>query len=221
VHLDHLPLFPLPLVLFPGMTLPLHIFEQRYRRMLADVLAGDGRFGLIVVAEGTQEDEIAPGTIGTIAEVTSSEKLPDGRSNIVVRGVERFSFSGLVDTALPYRLARGETFEDEPEFGPEVHDLADRVRQLFQRVGKAARTLTDDPAPVPELPDDPSLLSFAIAAIIDLDLEARQQILASRSSLDRLQRLDSVLSPALDPLVRHAAIHTVAKTNGRGTHVQP
>jgi Lon protease-like protein len=221
VRLDHLPLFPLPLVLFPGMPLPLHIFEQRYRRMLADILNGDRRFGIITLAEGALEGDLSPGAVGTIAEVTSSEQMPDGRSNIVVRGIDRFTFAAFVSTALPYRVARGETLDDEPEFGPELQTLADRVRELFRRVGKAARTLADDPEPIPELPDDPSQLSFAVAAMIDLDLQARERMLASRSSLDRLQRLDSVLSPALEPLVRHAAVHTVAKSNGRGTHVQP
>ena len=221
VRIDHLPLFPLPLVLFPGTSLPLHIFEHRYRRMLSDVLEADRRFGIIALGDGALEARIPDGTIGTIAEVVSSDALPDGRSNIVVRGAERFSFAGLLPAALPYHVCRGSMIDDEPEFGAEVQRLAEGVRKLFQQVGKAARTLADDPAPVPELPDDPSQLSFAIAALIDLDLEARQRILASRSSLDRLQQLHSVLSPALEPLVRSAAVHAVAKSNGRGSHVQP
>ena len=221
VRHDHLPLFPLPLVLFPGMPLPLHVFEPRYRRMLADVLAGDRRIGIIRLVEGAQENEIPSGTVGTVAEVVSTEAMADGRSNIVVRGIERFALAGFADTPLPYHVGRVVPYLDEPEFGTEEGVLADRVRELFQRVGRAARTLADDPEPVPELPDDPSLLAFAIAGMIDLDLEARQQLLTSRSSLDRLQRLDSVLSPALEPLVRHAEVHKVAKSNGRGTHVQP
>jgi hypothetical protein len=88
-------------------------------------------------------------------------------------------------------------------------------------VARAARTLADDPDPVPELPDDAASLSFAIAAMIDISLDERQQLLASRSPLERLRHLERVLSAALGVMVSRAEVHTVAKTNGRGAHVQP
>ena len=218
---ESLPLFPLPLVLFPGTPLPLHIFEQRYRRLLADCLETDRRFGIIRLPDGMAELEIPPGTIGCIAEIVNAEPLPDGRSNIVVRGGERFALLGLVESDMPYHVCRVASYDDEFEIGSELDALAERVRDVFQRVGKAARALADDPAPLPVLPDEPALLSFAVASVIDLDIETRQQLLTSRSPLDRLKRLDGVLSPALGALVRNAHVHTLAKTNGRGTHAQP
>ena len=87
---QRLPLFPLGLVLFPGTAIPLHLFEPRYRQMLADVQAGDRRFGIVCAMEGVGERELPAGRIGCVAEVTEAHTMPDGRSNIVVVGRERF-----------------------------------------------------------------------------------------------------------------------------------
>lgn len=218
---ENLPLFPLPLVLFPGTAMPLHIFEPRYRAMLSDCLQGDKRFGIVRLPEGVAEIEIAPGTVGCIAEILDTDSLPDGRSNIVVRGVERFALDAFLPSAHEYHVCRAAEFDDDFEIGTELDALAARVRDVFQRVGRAARTLSDDPEPLPELPDDSGRLSFAIAAMIDIDLDTRQALLASRSPLERLRRLDALLSAALGSIVVRAQVHTVAKTNGRGSHAQP
>lgn len=221
VFLDRLPLFPLPLVLFPAATLPLHIFEPRYRSMLADCLEGDRRFGIVRLPEGLAESEIAIGTVGCVAEIAHTRALPDGRSNIIVHGGERFAFAAFVPSANAYHVCRGQPYADDDRFEPDLDDLAGRVRDVFKRVAQAARTLADDPESVPDLPDDPALLSFAIASLIDLDIDTRQEILTSRSPIERLQRIDAVLAPALATLIGRAEVHKVAKTNGRGAHPQP
>ena len=89
-----LPIFPLSVVLFPGTPLPLHIFEPRYRKMLADCLAGDRRFG--ITPAGKDDAMPEPGTVGCIAEVRVNQELPDGRSNIIVFGGERFVLTAAV-----------------------------------------------------------------------------------------------------------------------------
>lgn len=220
MHRDLLPLFPLPIVLFPGSSLPLHIFEPRYRRMLADVLAGDRRFGLIRLPQDTPEMELPVGTVGCIAEVTEVEPRADGRSDIVVRGGERFRFAGFAPVAdAPYHVAATEPYEDEPEAeitDVELQAVADRLRATFARAAQAARQLVDDHEPVPEVPDEPALTAFAIAAMVDLDAEVRQALLASRSPMDRLRRLESVLAPAARALVGRADVHERAKSNGNG-----
>jgi Lon protease-like protein len=221
VTFDRLPLFPLPLVLFPGAVLPLHIFEPRYRQLLVDCLEGDRRFGIARLKEGFAEVELPVGTVGGIAEIVDTETLPDGRSNIVVRGAERFALVSFVSSPHPYHVCRAELVEDDFEIGAELDALAARVRDIFRRVARAARTLADDPDPVPELPEDAAGLSFAVASMIDIDLDARQELLASRSPTERLRQLDRVLSAALGTIVDRAQVHTVAKTNGRNVHVQP
>jgi Lon protease-like protein len=221
VTLENLPLFPLPLVLFPGTAIPLHIFEPRYRTMLSDCMQGDKRFGVVRLPDGVAELELAPGTVGCVAEILDTEMLPDGRSNIIVRGIERFALETFIASPHPYHMCRAAEFEDEFEIGNEVDSLAGRVRDVFRRVARAARTLSDDPEPLPQLPDDPGSLSFAIAAMIDIDLDTRQALLASRSPAERLRRLDALLSAALGSIVGRAEVHNLAKSNGRGSHAQP
>src|SRR5437667_180860 len=88
-----LPIFPLPLVLFPGAPQPLHIFEPRYRQLLADCLAADRRFGVTYVAPPRAPDDDPaprPGDLGCVALIRSTQELPDGRSNVLTVGERRF-----------------------------------------------------------------------------------------------------------------------------------
>ena len=90
--LHELPLFPLPVVLFPGVPLPLHIFEPRYRQMLPDIRLGKNLFGLAYFDPTNTENEVPPaGHIGCVAEVTETQTFADGRSNILTLGVIQIS----------------------------------------------------------------------------------------------------------------------------------
>ncbi len=210
-----LPLFPLPLVLFPGVPLPLHIFEPRYREMLADCLAGDRRFGIVFTPEDRAEGPDR-GDVGCVAFVQSTEALPDGRSNLIVVGEERFVIGRLVSGERPYLLGEVLVYTDLDEPVEPLVSFANQLRAIFERVGRAARTLADDRDPLPPLPDDPAALSFTIASLIDLDGPGRQRLLASRSPLARIRELDALLSPAVETLEGRAVIHARAKTNGHG-----
>jgi len=187
--------------------------------MLADCLSTDRRFGL--VHQSAEETEVVPGTVGCIAEILQSEELPDGRSNIVVQGADRFAFVAFVTTDEPYAVARVREYSDDMEFGGELDSLAERVRDLFEVVARAARTLADESDPIPPLPEEPALLSFTIAAAIDLESPMRQQLLVSQSPTARLRQLDQLLSPAVPSLVARAEVHKRAKHNGEGLHTQP
>jgi Lon protease-like protein len=211
-----LPLFPLPVVLFPGVALPLHIFEPRYRRMLADCLASDRRFGLIFLPESTAERDLPQGQVGCVAHIESAEPLPDGRSNIIVSGEDRFALERFIESQLPYHVARVTGYTDLPEPREPLESLADEVRTLFERVAQAARLITDDRSPVPELPSDPTLLAYRIASLIDTTPQMRYQLLASRSALGRLREMQTLLADAVSSLERRAAMHQHAKRNGRG-----
>jgi Lon protease-like protein len=211
-----LPLFPLPLVLFPGVPLPLHIFEPRYREMLADCLATDRRFGIVFLPEEGREEGPERGDVGCIALIQTAETLPDGRSNIIVVGQERFAVGRLYPEERPYLLGEVISFGDLDESGETLTTSADNLRVVFERVGRAARALADDGDPLPTLPADPGVLSFAIASLIDLDAAARQRLLASRSPIARIRELDALLTPALGSLEFRAGVHIRAKTNGHG-----
>ena len=213
-----LPLFPLPLVLFPGAPLPLHIFEPRYRQLLSDCLDGDSRFGIVFRPEGAGETDLEAGRVGCVAEVDDAHTLPDGRSNIVVHGVRRFALQRFVASPTPYHVGEVAEYDDLPEDEAALGPLATRVRELFTRVGRAARTLSDDNDPLPSLPDDPDSLSFGIAALIDIDAVQRQEILVSRLASERLDAIERLLAGAVDSLESRARVHGRAKSNGRGPY---
>lgn len=184
--------------------------------MLADCLAGDREFGIVCRQQSAPETDIPPGTVGCLAHIESTQPLGDGRANIMVMGTMRFVFRELVADAAPYNVGLVDLI-DEPDtaLGP-VTQLAERVRESFTRVGQAARTMQDDPSPLPELPDDPSMLSFAVAQYIDLDLSDKQRLLTAIAADERLRQLDRLLSPLVGDLEERAQVHGRAKGNGKG-----
>ncbi len=213
-----LPLFPLGLVLLPGQRLPLHIFEPRYRQLVLDLQAGDGLFGLAYRPKGVGEADMPPGWAIGVAHLEDVETLPDGRSNIMVRGRERVTLERLVPDPAPYHVADVAPLQDVPEDETALASLADAVRARFARIAAAAAVIADDADPPPPMPADPTALAFAVAAVIDLDLEARQSLLASRSAKERLKSILGVLDAALPALEQRAGVHRGAKRNGKGPH---
>ena len=214
-----LPLFPLPLVLFPSAPLSLHIFEPRYRQMLSDCAAGDSRFGIMYRPEHIAENELEVGRVGCVAEVDDTRTLPDGRSNIVVHGVRRFSLHRFVVSPAPYYVAEVADYDDIAEDAELLAPVAARVRSLFDRVWRAARMLSDEYDAPPPLPEEPDALSFAIAALIDIEVPQRQELLTSQSASARLITIDQALAGAVDSLEARAKVHGRAKSNGRGTYI--
>src|SRR5438874_11986851 len=102
-----LPIFPLPIVLFPGAPQPLHIVEPRYRQLLQDCLAGDRRFGIAYVAPDPTlgADPVpSPGDVGFVALIRSNQPLPDGLSNILTVGERRFVLQSWISSTHPYRV---------------------------------------------------------------------------------------------------------------------
>ena len=208
-----LPIFPLAVVLFPGTPLPLHIFEPRYRQMLADCLAADRRFGITPV--GKEDRMPDTGTVGCIAEIRVNQELPDGRANIIVFGGERFVLTKPMSDSAPYYVAMVQTFEDEPDSDPQ-DDSATRLRELFTRYYALLRQLNDVEPEEPSLPEDALGLSFHVAAAIDCDSGVKQRLLVERSTARRVQAL-VMLIPILTAGVESALrVHRRAHTNGRG-----
>lgn len=208
-----LPIFPLSVVLFPGTPLPLHIFEPRYRRMLADCLAGDRRFGITPASETSGLP--SPGTVGCVAEVRVNQELPDGRSNIVVVGGTRFVVSRLLDESLPYLVAAVEPFEDDAGTEPSADDT-DSLRQLFARYSSALRELNDTMPEDLSLHDDSASLSFQVAAGIEADHGVKQRLLAERSTSRRITALMLLLPVLTSALESGIKVHRRAHSNGKG-----
>jgi Lon protease-like protein len=208
-----LPIFPLSVVLFPGTPLPLHIFEPRYRRMLADCLEGDRRFG--ITPAGQHDEMPTPGTVGCVAEIRVNQELPDGRSNVIVLGGERFVLTKPMSEPAPYYVAMVQTFGEEPGTDP-PGEVASRLREVFTGYYTLLRQLNDAEPEDPSLPDDALGLSFHVSAAIDCDPGVKQRLLVERSTVRRVEAL-LMLVPILTATVESALrIHRRAHTNGRG-----
>jgi len=216
--IGELPLFPLPIVLFPGVPLPLHIFEPRYRRMLDDIRASDSLFGLSYF-DASQSAASVPdvGHIGCVAEVTEVQSLQEGRSNILTIGLIRYHVDSYVESGDPYLVGRVSFFEDEEEHAPVLDERAEEVSKLFMRIARAVRSINDERASLPELPPtEPERLSFLVAAAMELDTEVKLELLELRSTAGRLQRLRDLLTRAVSNYEERARIHEIARGNGHG-----
>jgi len=214
-----LPIFPLPIVLFPGAPQPLHIFEPRYRQLLTDCLAGDRRFGVAYVAPDPAPgaDPVPnPGDVGCVALIRTNQPLPDGRFNILTVGERRFVLRSWISSAHPYRVAEVEEFDDEPTDADEVTTLAADVREGFGRLARALGVLTEREDEEIELERDPQRLSFQVAASLELDAPAKQVLQAIRSTSARLRQLATVLGPVAADAERRAAVRERARGNGQG-----
>jgi Lon protease-like protein len=218
-----LPIFPLTLVLFPGAPQLLHIFEPRYRQLLADCQAGDHRFGVSLVQRVGDGDPVpAVGTVGCSARIHTVWPQPDGRSNLLVFGEHRYVLRGYEDTNRQYRVGLVEPFDDEPSAGTErVQQLATTVSDQFTRFTSALQSLGDVPEQQISIPDDPIALSFYVAAALDLDLDLKQSLLELRSTRTRLERLSKHLQRLHAQTARRVAVHRRAKRNGRGGNGRP
>ena len=211
-----LPLFTLPVVLFPGVPLPLHIFEPRYRRMLSDISATNNFFGLSYFDSSTSETDLPPvGHIGCVAEVTDAQKLPDGRSNILTVGVVRYRVEEYVERGDPYLVGQVSFFEDEDETPEMLDETTREVVETFTRIARAVRIINDERASLPDISDtEPQRLSFLVAAAVESDAEVKQELLELRSTSERLRRLRDMLGRAVSSYEERARVHELAKGNG-------
>lgn len=212
-----LPIFPLRLVVFPGTRAPLHIFEPRYRQLLADCQAGDREFGVSPLTGEEVEGTPPPGSVGSSVTIRNVWPLPDGRSNILVAGGDRYILSRYVETDRLYLVAEVEPFGDEPwPDDAQAERLARDVRRAFERFVTAVGALNDQPPRPVDIPVDPTSTSFHVAGSLELDLGAALPLLESRSTLDRLTRLRGLLKSLNETVTRRVVLHQRAKRNGRG-----
>jgi hypothetical protein len=195
---ERLPLFPLSTVLFPGMRLPLHIFEERYRLLVAHLRAQPEprRFGVIAIRAGREvgaHGVKALHEVGCVATVREITPHADGRFDLTTVGAERFKLLG-VDDSLPYLQGEIEPLKDDesPSAGEAEAFAVNRVQAGFRAYLNA---LADrgGVVSVADLPDEPLLLSYVVGAAMIIDLPERQSLLAAPTTLDRLRLERSLL----------------------------
>ena len=210
-----LPLFPLNVVLFPHMALPLHVFEARYRQMIGDCLEAGHSFGVVAIREGSETGPATPYDVGTLAKIVRIDRLEDGRMNLLVMGASRFE---IVQTADDRPYLRGQ-IRIIPEAGDDLDAtarLTETTAIAFREYSNLLRRLVGREPDEAEPPIEPELLSYLIAAALNLQVPEKQSLLAeprcdSRLVLElRLLRKEIVL---LKQMVAHAGTGATVRTS--------
>jgi len=195
---ETLPLFPLGTVLYPGLVLPLHIFEDRYKQLVSDLLSGPEprRFGVVAIREGRETGiggVLALHEVGCTATVREVAEADNGEYDLVTVGTDRFKLRQL-DESRPYLSGEVELLSEL--LGDEA--VAALAAAAVQRGFRAyLNVLADRGAAsisVPDLPDEPILLSYLVAASMIIELNDRQGLLAQPDAVRRLSAERALLA---------------------------
>lgn len=196
-------LFPLGMVLVPGEMMPLHIFEPRYKDLIADCLEHEHPFVMLYA------DEAGARELGCTAEVTQVlERFEDGRINLVVQGLEVVRVVELT-RGRSYLSGTVEAAEDDDSAAGE---LSESAASLYNQIAEVTGVEPD-----PAIADDEHPLSYAIAARVELPTEEKQHLLELRSERERLTLVSDLLQRGLDRLAEAAALNKLAQTNGHSS----
>lgn len=173
-----IPLFPLNTVLFPGMSLSLHIFEERYKLMIANCIKNAQPFGVVLIRTGEEvgDNEVLLHSIGTTAHITQVERLPEGRMNIATLGYRRFKVKE-VRQDKPYLVGVIEDYPLDSSDSPAARQLATSVSPMLHRYLEFFAALGNVELEMETLPDDPVTLAFLTAIILRTPMKDKQDLL--------------------------------------------
>jgi uncharacterized protein len=194
-----MPIFPLNAVVFPGVTVPLHVFEDRYRALVHHLLTisakPDRLFGIVAIREGYEVGTHGVASVhrvGCVVQMTSVEPYPDGRFDIEVVGRRRLRMDGL-DTSGPFLVGDVETVDEPPDTSAAAVEEATLALQTFEQYRRQLSDLRGDDVLDGDLPHDPEYLSYSLAATCLLTLRERQELLESPTAIERLAMLRHTL----------------------------
>ncbi len=193
-----LPLFPLGSVLYPGLLLPLHVFEDRYRRLVRDLTQGRQlrRFGVIAIREGREtgsDGVLALHEIGCTATLRRVSERDDGRFDLITVGTDRFRLIAL-DRSRPYLQGEVEFLSEDTGDEAEAAALVPALQRAFGAYIEALNARGAAQVSMPELPSEPIALSYLIAASVIADLRDRQLLLALPDAARRLNAERAMLA---------------------------
>jgi Lon protease-like protein len=196
---DRLPIFPLPnVLLFPNMVVPLHIFEERYKRMVSDCLQGDRLLGLFLLQPGWDEEGATPTPyeVGGMGRITRAVRYPNGSMDILLSGLARVHVLGYVQQK-PYLIAEVEVWPDEPDDSAGVEALTRRMVGLFERFVIAKAGEGHELLKNMKLLASPIDLLHLIVTNMPLDVHQKQEILQLRPIDERITMMITFLNRAL------------------------
>lgn len=184
-----IPLFPLKIVLFPGMLLPLRIFEPRYRLMVQRCLEEDGTFGVSLIQQGEEVGGSAiPSLTGTLAEISQMEKLDDGELMLMCVGLRRFRIERLVEGE-PYPQAEIAVLDEGDPAAPVPEDLLTEASTNLEAYLAGLSSLTTMSITMPHGALSSIDLSYLMAATLQVERGKKQAILETLDVIDRLHLL--------------------------------
>jgi Lon protease-like protein len=246
-----IPLFPLHTVLCPGIVLPLHIFEERYRAMTRRCLDTGEPFGVVLIRDGREVGTEAVATlagVGAFAEIREAGRYPDGRYDLLAAATGRFAIEAVDARREPFLVAEVTPLEDEVGDEPRAERLAATAIRRFVRYldlmrardGETVEALDirveieagpdepprlgatreaipterdGEPAPTPDrndlvIPDDPTVLSYLLSGIVQVELPRRQELLEAETTVERLEGLIALLEREVTLLGRRLRYFT-------------
>ena len=196
---EQLPVFPLNTVMFPGVSAPLHVFEDRYRALVHHLLTIPDKsmrlFGIVAIREGYEVGQHGVHSVhrvGCVVQMTSVEPYPDGRFDIEVVGRRRLRLDGL-DTSGAYLVGDVEMLTERTIKGGDAAHEAARTFHTFEEYRRRLSELRGGDVLDGDLPRDPEYLSYSLAATCLLTLQERQALLEASNPLDRLIMLRHAL----------------------------
>lgn len=210
-----IPLFPLRTVLFPGMALPLRIFEERYKTMVRELLESGGQFGVLLIREGEEVGGGAtPFNVGTTARIEQAKQLEAGRYTLVARGTQRFRLLQMLPPQ-PYPFGEVELLEDDTASpAPALDRAVETVRTTFPAYFRLALSLTDQWAQTLRLPREPHPLVDFVTPWLQVDEETKQRLLEIVPAPERVAQLAEVIDDLLGRTKDEAADYRRRKFRG-------
>jgi uncharacterized protein len=189
---EQLPLFPLNTVMFPGVTLPLHVFEDRYRSLVHHLLTIPDTsmrlFGIVAIREGYEVGAHGAHSmhrVGCVVQLTAVESYEDGRYDVEVVGRSRMRVTG-VDTSGSYLVGEVDTITERTEKGRDTAQEAARTLGTFEEYRRRLSSMRGGDVLDGAMPRDPEFLSYALAAGCLLTMAERQALLEAETAQDRL-----------------------------------
>ncbi|NDJ51673.1 MAG: peptidase S16 [Chloroflexi bacterium] len=192
-----IPLFPLGSVLFPGMVLPLHIFEPRYRQMINECIEKNAPFGVVLIRDGVEVGgDAIPHEVGTSAYITQVDRLPGGRMNIQGVGIQRFRIHG-VRRDKPYLVGEVEDFPLEGETSPQVETLVEHLTPKLKTYLSTLSQTSNVEVSFDEIPEDGLAFAFLTAIVLPLNSQEKQTLLEQMDLVSVLREEDRFLNREL------------------------
>ena len=188
------------MVLFPKQTLPLHIFEDRYKLMIGRCIDENAPFGVVLVKSGDEVGGAAePYDVGTTARIARVQRLPDGRMNLISLGRRRFRILEL-DRSEDYLAGEVEYLENTGAAGEEVEASAERIAEQFAEQYRLVMAISSQWTRQMSIPGAPAVLADYVASRLDIPNEAKQELLEMLSVPARLAREEELLTNLIDAL---------------------